>query len=286
MKPLSDCRVVIVGLGLMGGSLGGALRGRCRSVVGLARRTESTDEAIRRGLIDEGASDPKAALPLADIVVLAAPVRVILKQIADYAPLLPEGCLLLDMGSTKRQIVAEMEGLPRHVQPMGGHPMCGKEVSGITEADPNLYRGCTFILSPLPRTSSSAVDLGRAVVEAVGARPLVLDAERQDHLAATLSHLPYLLACALVQTADAITSNDPAAWEIVAGGFRDTSRVAGSDLTMMTDILRTNRDEVLRAVDVFKMKLDELVRLVEASDDAALAAALGASRTERRRMFA
>jgi len=270
----------------MGGSLGGALRGRCRSVVGLARRAESIEEAVRRGLIDEGASDPKAALPLADVVILATPVRVILKQIADYAPLLPEDCLLMDMGSTKSQIVAEMERLPGHVQPMGGHPMCGKEVSGITEADPNLYRGCTFILSPLSRTSSSALALGQAMVEAVGARPLVLEAERQDRLVATLSHLPYLLACALVQTADAITSTDPAAWEIVAGGFRDTSRVAGSDVSMMTDILRTNREDVLRAVNVFRKQLDELVRLVDESNDAELAAALGASRTERRRMFA
>jgi len=124
------------------------------------------------------------------------------------------------------------------------------------------------------------------MVEAVGARPLVLEAERQDRLVATLSHLPYLLACALVQTADAITSTDPAAWEIVAGGFRDTSRVAGSDVSMMTDILRTNREDVLRAVNVFRKQLDELVRLVDESNDAELAAALGASRTERRRMFA
>ena len=282
---LEGAQVAVVGLGLMGASLAGALRGRCRAVVGVARRRETADEALARGWIDRGATDLAQAVRAADAVILATPVRIILRQLAEIGPLLPAGCLVMDLGSTKAEIVAAMERLPAHVQPLGGHPMCGKEISGIDGADPDLYRDRTFILSPLLRTSDAALALGRALAEAVGARPLVLDAERQDFLVATLSHLPYLLACTLIATADATTSADPAAWEIIAGGFRDTSRVAGSDVTMMLDILMTNRHEVLKAVDTFQAQLGELARLVESGEEEALRAALGAIRAERMRMF-
>ena len=285
MKDLADAQVTIVGLGLMGGSLAGALRGRCRAVVGVARRAETIETAVARHLVDWGTTDLAGGVREADVVVLATPVRIIMRQLAEIGSLLPEGCLLMDLGSTKAQIVAEMARLPGHVQPLGGHPMCGKEVSGIEAADPALYQGCTFILTPLERTSDTALALGRTLAEAVGANPLVLEPERQDFLVATVSHLPYLLACALVATADATTSADPAAWDIVAGGFRDTSRVAGSDVTMMVDILLTNREEVLKALDTYRAKLCDLTRLVEAGDEKDLRATLGAIREERIRMF-
>jgi len=272
-------------LGLMGGSLAGALRGKCRAVVGVARRAETVETALARGLVDRGTTDLASGVREAGVVILATPVRVIVRQLAEIGPLLPEGCLLMDLGSTKAQIVAEMARLPDHVQPLGGHPMCGKEKSGIEVADPALYQGCTFILTPLPRTSEAALALGRALAKAVGACPLMLEPERQDFLVATVSHLPYLLACALVATADATTSPDPAAWEIVAGGYRDTSRVAGSDVTMMVDILLTNREKVLKAVDVCQAQLHGLARLVEAGDEGDLRTTLSAIREERLRMF-
>jgi prephenate dehydrogenase len=129
------------------------------------------------------------------------------------------------------------------------------------------------------------LELGTALALAVGARPLVLSAERQDFLVATMSHLPYLLACALISTADAMTSPDPAAWEIVAGGFRDTSRVAGSDVTMMLDILLTNRDEVLKAVKAYSSHLSDLAQYLENHDDTALRTALSTIRAKRIEMF-
>ena len=282
---LQKARVTVVGLGLMGGSLAGALRGQCREVVGVARRAETIETALRRGLIDRGTTDVRGGVREADIAVLATPVRVIMRQMAEIAPLLPEGCLLMDLGSTKAEIVAEMARLPGHVQPLGGHPMCGREKAGIEAADPALYRDQTFILTPLPRTLEAALALGRALARAVGARPLVLEPERQDYLVATLSHLPYLLACALVRTADVTTSPDPAAWEIVAGGFRDTSRVAGSDVTMMLDILLTNRERVLQAVGTLQRELGQLAHLLEAGDEETLRGMLDAIRAERLRMY-
>jgi len=285
VKRLADCRTVVAGLGLMGGSLAGALRGRCRTVVGVARREATIERAQRLDLIDDGTTDAEVAFRDADIVVLATPVRTIVSQLRSFGPAMPPGCLVLDLGSTKADVLAAMERLPDGVEPLGAHPMCGKETSGVDEADLDLYGGCTFILCPLERTSNAALALGRELVEAVGAEPLVLDGARQDRLVATLSHLPYLLACALVQTADATTSADPAAWTIVAGGYRDTSRVAGCDVRMMLDILGTNREAVLRSASVFRERFDRLVELIGAGAEEELEAALTGCRDERRRMF-
>jgi prephenate dehydrogenase len=285
MSELTDKQITIVGLGLMGGSLAGALRGKCRAVVGVARRAASVEMALERGLIDRGTTDLAEGVSQADIVVLATPVRVILRQIPEIGPLLPDGCMLMDMGSTKADIVAAMADLPPHVQPLGGHPMCGKETSGIEVAESTLYQGRTFILSPLPRTSEAALAQGKTLARAAGANPLVIEATRQDFLVATISHLPYLLACALVSTADATTSADPLVWEIVAGGFRDTSRVAGSDVTMMVDILLTNHDQVIRATEVCISQLRELQSLVAEKDEDKLRATLSAIRETRKEMF-
>jgi prephenate dehydrogenase len=285
VKELAHAQVTIVGLGLMGGSLAGALRGQCRAVVGVARRAATVEAALADGLVDWATTDLAEGVREADVVVLATPVRIIIQQLGEIAPLVPQGCLVMDLGSTKARIVAEMARLPEHVQPLGAHPMCGKEISGLGAADPSLYRDRTFILTPLERTTEAALALGRALAEAVGAHVLLLEPERQDFIVATVSHLPYLLACALVATADATTSADPAAWEVFAGGFRDTSRVAGSDVAMMMDILLTNRDEVLKALATYQAKLGDLTRLVAKGDEEEMRAALGAVRDERMRMF-
>jgi prephenate dehydrogenase len=282
---LKQAQVTVVGLGLMGGSLAGALRGHCKAVVGWARRAETLETALAMELIDRGTGDLAEGVRSADVVVLATPVRTIVDYLHQIGPLLSDGCLVMDLGSTKAQIVAAMATLPDHVQPLGGHPMCGKEISGIEAADVDLYRGRSLILTPLPRTSEAALDLGKELARAVGAYPLLLDAERQDYLVATLSHLPYLLACSLVGTADRLTSPDPAAWQIVAGGFRDTSRVAGSDVTMMLDILLTNREAVLESVATCQAQLTELARLIEAADKEELQAVLSLIREKRKEMF-
>lgn len=285
MKPLTETRITIIGLGLMGGSLAGALRGKCRQVVGVARRRETIDAALARGLVDRATTNLADGVREADVIVLATPVRTIARQLEEIGALAPPGCLVMDLGSTKREIVKAMEQLPAHVQPLGGHPMCGKELAGIEAADPALYRERTFILTPLARTSQEALALGIALAEATGARPLVLDADQQDYLVATLSHLPYIIACALVATADATTSADPAAWQIVAGGFRDTSRVAGSDVTMMMDILLTNREHVLNALRAYDDQFHNLMHLLEAGDEDEMRAVLGRIRGIRREMF-
>ncbi len=287
MDDISGFNLTVVGLGLMGGSFAGALRGQCKTVVGVDRHPDVVKQALKRGFIDEGTTDLAAGVRAADVVVLATPVRSIIKLVQSISPHLAEGCVLMDLGSTKVDILQAMEVLPAYIQPLGGHPMCGKEISGITAADATLYRDRTFILSPLSRTSADTLELGKALARAAGAVPLVVDGNRQDFLVGTLSHLPYLLACAMVSTADKTTSADPLAWKIVAGGYRDTSRVAGSDVTMMVDILLTNRDEVLRVVDAYIEQLRHLADLVAQGEEgeSALREALQYIRATRKEMY-
>lgn len=262
MDDISDFKLTVVGLGLMGGSFAGALRGQCRSVIGVDLHQSIIDQAVKRGFVDNGTTNLAEGVQDADIVVLATPVRSIIKLLPVIGVHLKPGCMLMDLGSTKAHILEAMAHLPAHIQPLGGHPMCGKEISGIEAADIDLYRDRTFILSPLARTSPGALELGKILARATGAIPLIIEGKRQDFLVGTLSHLPYLLACALVSTADKTTSPDPLAWQIIAGGYRDTSRVAGSDVTMMLDILATNRDEVLQAVDTYIAQLRHLQALI------------------------
>jgi prephenate dehydrogenase len=284
---LKDAHVAIVGLGLMGGSLAAALKaeGTCREVQGVARRPETIAEALARGFIDTGTLDLAEGVRGADVVVLATPVRAIVELIPRLGPLLSPDCLLMDVGSTKAAIIEAMERLPAHVQPLGGHPMCGKEVCGIGAAEANLYRGATFVLTPLPRTSPNALALALELVEAVGARPLIMDAHRHDRLVAAVSHLPYLLSLSLVATAEDVAEGDRMVWDLASSGFRDASRLAASDVTMMLDILLTNREEVAEMLVRFREGLNELARLLEAEDELGLRRMMEAARRRRGGMF-
>jgi prephenate dehydrogenase len=160
--------------------------------------------------------------------------------------------------------------------------MCGKEASGIAAADPALYRHRTFVLIPLSRTSEAALALGRALVKASGARLLTLTPDRHDRLVATISHLPYLLACGLIGTAEEMACADQAVWEVAASGFRDTSRLAASDVTMMLDILLTNQEAVLEALTICNAQLHDLAHLVETGDEERLRTMLAAIHDRRR----
>jgi prephenate dehydrogenase len=292
---LKDARVAIVGLGLMGGSLAGALksRGACRETWGVARRKETSEEALRRGFIHAGTCDLTKGVEQADLIVLATPVRTILELVPLVGSLAPAGCLLMDLGSTKARIVEAMEALPPHLQAVGGHPMCGKEAPGVVAAEADLYEGATFVLTPLrqssgqalQRTSSEALTLAQELVEAVGARPMLMDAEHHDRLAAAVSHLPYLLSVGLVATAEEVAAEEELVWELVASGFRDTSRLAASDVTMMLDILLTNRQAVGETLSCFVSQLSTIAHLLEANDEEELRSLMKQVQKRREGMF-
>lgn len=272
MSDLQHTRVGIVGLGLMGGSLALALRGHVPYLLGVDRQPATRQAALRDGIVDEAVEALTPDAPPVDLLVLATPVRAILDTLTRLPALRPDGCAVLDLGSTKRAVVAAMSALPERFPAIGGHPMCGKETAGLAAAAADLYRGQTFVLCPLPDAPPAAEQLARQLIAAIGARPVVLDAAGHDATVAAVSHLPYLLAGALMRGAA-----DERLWAISASGFRDTARLAGSDPRMMLDILLTNREAVLDALREAETELAAVRDALADGDEAALAEWLSAA---------
>lgn len=274
-KPLHDCSVAIAGLGLMGGSLGLALRGHVARVVGIARRPESIRQALAMEAIDEGYETLAEGAAEADIVVLSTPTSIILRQIEEIGWLAEQGVLrpglvLTDMGSSKAQIMQAMAALPASIQPVGSHPMCGKELSGLDVAEAGLYQRASWVLCRLDRTAPQALALVEALALVVQARPFELDPCRHDRLVAAISHLPYVLSAALFATAGHVAEADEMVWRVAASGFRSTTRLAGSDEQMILDILLTNQAAVLEMIDGLRNQLDILTQLIASADEQAL----------------
>lgn len=267
---LSDCTVAILGLGLMGGSLAMALRGFCRRLIGIDPDPATVALAEQIRLVDTLSAAPQPGLAQADVVILAAPVCVILDLLQGLPELHPGRALVIDLGSTKAEIVRAMQSLPARFDPLGGHPMTGKERSSLMEAEAGLFHGAPFALTPLERTSPRARALAEQIVRTVGANPLWLDAESHDRLVAAVSHVPFLAANALA----AVTPAE--AGVLVGPGFRSTTRVAASPAGIMLDILNTNRDNILAGLQALRARLACIESALEAGDDAQLTGLLQA----------
>jgi prephenate dehydrogenase len=281
MKTLNDADLTIVGAGLMGASLALALRGTVRTI-----RAVDTDPASREivaAYVDEVSGDLDPAVAAADVIVLATPIRAILRLLDHLKTpgVLRPGAVVIDLGSVKQQIVQAMDDLPETVLAVGGHPMCGKETSGPQDATGALYQGSVFVLCPSRRTTDEVLAFATGLIRAIGARPLILPAARHDAAVAAISHLPYVLSAGLVSAVDRGAENDPLAWTLASNGFRDTSRLAAGDVTMMSDILLTNQNAILDALALFRAQLDALETAIRSSDEAALRGILGRARQVR-----
>jgi prephenate dehydrogenase len=273
---LADCHVGLIGLGLMGGSLALAINSACRSISGYDVDPRTIDQALDRGIIHRPIDLRGDQV---EVLILAAPVSAILDWI-DRVPAVFSGEFhLIDLGSTKTQIVERMHSLPDRISPLGGHPMCGRETSGLAVADGNLYRDCTFALTPLNRTRPETLDLAQELINTLHARSLLLDPLAHDRAVAAISHLPYLVATTLMDTVTHLV--DDTAWALAASGFRDTTRLAASDVTMLLDILKSNRAEVLHALNGAQSSLHETIDLLEREDWPQLRSKLEAAREKR-----
>jgi len=236
-----------------------------------------TPRRTAAGLADRVTADLTDGVADAELVILAAPVQTILQLIAELPAARPDGCLLLDLGSAKTAICQAMSALPAQFQAMGGHPMCGKETAGFAAADPELYRNQTFVLCRNGRTTPSVEQVSLAILDCIGSHPIFLPPDVHDNLVGASSHLPYLAAAALVQTAAALPDNR--VWQISASGFRDASRLSGSDPTMMLDILLTNRTAVLGHLQNYLDELTAVQQLLQTKDEKALAKWLAAAQS-------
>lgn len=238
--------VSIIGLGLIGGSLGLALRESSIDVVvsGWDRDPAVITAALERGAIDRPALVLPEAVREADLVVVSTPVMVVQALFAQIAADLKRGAIVSDVSSTKAQVVSwARESLPPHVSFIGGHPMAGSEQHGIVNARAELFHGAVYCLTPDDRTAPEALARLESLVTSIGARPLCLSAADHDAYVAAVSHLPFLLSTALAQ----ITTQDPS-WPamsaLAASGYRDLTRLASGDPVMHRDICLTNADAI------------------------------------------
>lgn len=256
-------RISIVGLGLIGGSLGLALR-RAQvehELVGYDVDAQAARAAQRRGAVDRAVGDLGAAVDGARLVVLATPVLAVRELLAALGPLLAPGCVVTDTASTKTAVLRWAAELLPDVAFVGGHPMAGKETSGVAAAEETLFDGAIYCVVPPPDAPPEAVATVADLARAVGAEPYFLSAEEHDSYAAAISHLPFLMATALVSTTSQATSwRDMAA--LAASGFRDASRLAAGDPVMYRDICATNREAILHWLDRYVDALGGLRALV------------------------
>lgn len=281
---LSECTVAIVGMGLMGGSLGRALVSTraCKEVRGFTRNPQNGESIVSLQAADRVYTDLSELFAGARLTVLATPVRTIEQQIATLHPFMDSGTVLTDMGSVKRNVVEAMRKLPPEIKPIAGHPMCGKETAGIQASDPELFRNKKWVVVPTENSDPRAVRLLEELIETVGARAVVMDAETHDLAAACVSHLAYVLAASLVSSTDRTARTVPEVWLLASSGFRDTSRVAAGNIDMIMDILSANKDNVLAMIETATEQLGDFARLLTTGDDAELREKLTHIRMTRR----
>jgi len=257
---LASSNIAILGLGLMGGSLAMALEGGCKTRLAYDSNPSNLELALREHIIERASMDPREILPDADLVILATPVLAIIDLIRRLPDWHPGNPVVIDLGSTKTNICQVLDELPPRFDPLGGHPMCGKSMHGLDNADADLFQKAIFAFTPLRRTSERARILAAQLAHRIGALPVWLDPQVHDRWAAATSHLPYLLSCVLALA----TPLDAA--PMVGPGFRSSSRLAASSLNMMEDILRTNQENVLQSLAHFRDELGRLEELLTRED--------------------
>lgn len=269
--------LAIVGVGLIGGSIGLAARRRAVAdqILGIDVDPDVLERALRRGAIDEAATDAEAAAR-ADLIVFCLPVDRLVNQVLAVAPQCRPDAILTDCGSTKAAILRDLEAkLPAGVRFVGGHPLAGSEKQGPDNADAELFEGRLVVLTPTAQTDDAAVVKMAAFWESLGAKVQHMTPADHDRSVALTSHLPHVVASALagVVTLDLV--------ELAASGFRDTTRVASGSPTLWTGILQANREAILAALDRFDKRLDDFRQALQMGDSAAIAALLKEGKDHR-----
>jgi prephenate dehydrogenase len=262
--------VTIIGLGLIGGSIGLALRQGKKSsweIVGHSRRPETVAKALSVDAIERGEPNLEDAVKRAELVIIATPVLTVKEIFSRIAPYLPSGCIVTDTGSTKVQVMKWAEEmLPPTVHFTGGHPMAGRETYGIEAARADLFQRCTYCLTPSDKASPESIDTVVDMTKNLGAIPFFIDAQEHDNLVAGISHLPILLSAALVS----VTTKNPS-WSkmsrLAASGYHDLTRLASGNPEVNSHIWLSNREAILSWLDRFIQELERYRQLAAEGDE-------------------
>lgn len=266
-------RVAIIGVGLIGGSLSLEARdtGWFGYVTGCGRTTPNLEVAKKAGIIDEYTNDPVEAVEGADLVILATPVTSIVGLAETIAPALKKGAIVTDVGSVKGEMVTELEeALGTDARLVAGHPVAGSEEFGAAAAVKGLFKGRRCILTPTDKTDKEALELITGLWQTTGMEVVEMDPFAHDRIMAAISHLPHLVAYALVETVLKLKESEPGVMDFAAGGFHDFTRIAGSSPEMWRDIFQLNSDAVLEILDSYNQVLADLKDLIERGDWEAL----------------
>ena len=280
-------RVAIIGVGLIGGSLGMILRRQhlADEVVGIGRRVENLKMAVELGAIDRFVSDPKEGVQGANLVVLATPVDTYEPHLRDWASCLRPGTIVSDVGSVKGALVERAEELlPKVVHFVGAHPIAGKEKTGVAAGSDQLFRGARCVLTPTRSTDVQALAIVRGLWETAGSIVLEMDPHLHDKILGAVSHLPHVVAFALMNALAEVRDYGIPELDIAGhsgGGLRDTTRIAASSPEMWRDIFLWNRDNVVSFIETYGRQLAELKRLIHAGDVAGVEKVLERAKRER-----
>lgn len=277
-------KLTIAGVGLIGGSLALAAReqGLVGEIVGCGRTEANLRTARERGIIDSYSLDPREAARDADLLFLSVPVRAMGSLASTCGPVLRAGAIVTDAGSVKAAVVREIEAaLPDGIAFVGAHPIAGGEQAGAAAARADVFQGSPCILTPGAKSSPSAVRKIRALWEAVGMAVVEMDVDAHDALLARISHLPHVLAFALV---DSLRQRSGEVATLTGQSFRDMTRIAASPSEVWADIFVANRDELTAALDEFGAAFDELRGAIGRGDHAALRALIERARRAQAKM--
>jgi len=282
-------QVAIIGVGLIGGSLGMLLKrdGLADSVVGIGRRVENLKTAVKLGAIDRYVSDARDGVRDADLVVLATPVDTYERHLKEWGASLKPGAIVSDVGSVKGPLVEQAENLlPAGIRFVGAHPIAGKEKTGVAAGSVTLFQGARCILTPTKRTDPKALELIRALWEAAGSIVLIMDPFLHDKILGAVSHLPHVAAFALINALTEVQRTTPEL-DLLAysgGGLRDTTRIAASSPEMWRDIFLWNRENLVKQIDVYERHLQQLKRLIQAGDGPAIEQELERAKQAREKL--
>lgn len=283
-------QVAIIGVGLIGGSLGMILRRKALAdrIVGIGRRVENLKTAVELGAIDRYVADPKAGVQGADLVILATPVDTYERHLKEWAHCLRPGAIVSDVGSVKGMLVEQSEAaMPAGVHFVGAHPIAGKEKTGVAAGSDQLFKGARCILTPTKRTDPQALERMKYLWEEAGSIVLTMDPHLHDQILGAVSHLPHIAAFALMNALADLRDHRLAALDLAGhsgGGLRDTTRIAASSPEMWRDIFLWNRSNLVSYIDEYQKSLDVLKGLIKAGDAVGIEKVLERAKGEREKL--